>query len=379
MLFSEIPGLEKTKQILISSVKNQHVAHAQLFMSSEGGAGLAMALAYATYINCEEKGEQDACGKCSSCIKFNKLIHPDLHFVFPVTTTRQVPKDPLSAAYLKEWRSFVLANPYAGLQDWANFIGSENKQPNISVEESRNVIRTLSMKSFEAEYKIFILWLPEIMNAQAANALLKILEEPPVKTLLLLVTNNTEKIITTILSRTQKVKIRPFRDEEIREFLLTKSFVADEKKAGQLAYLADGNANEAIRLVQEVEEDNHQLFRDWMRVCYKGKNIIELVSWMEIFQKMGREGQKGLLQYGLGILRETLICKYSEKELLRLQDEEFKFVDGFAKATDSRKIEEISGLLNEAFYHIERNANPKITFFDVSLRISSILKNTSNG
>jgi DNA polymerase III subunit delta' len=373
VLFSQIPGLKETKRTLINSVKNNHIAHAQLFLGKEGSANLALALAYATYINCEDKKENDACGECPSCYKFNKLIHPDLHFVFPISTTKEIPKDPLSGLFMKYWRTVIQENPYININNWGDTIGSENKQLSISVDESRNILKTLSLKSFEAEYKILILWLPEFMNASSANAILKILEEPPYKTIFLLVTNNSEKIITTILSRTQLINIRSFSDMEVTEYLMLK-FQIEQKWAHQLAYLADGNINEAFRLNSEVEEDNHQMFRDWMRSCYKKNNVIELVEWSETFQKTGKEGQKSLLQYGLNTLRETFICQHTANNLLRLQEEELKFVEGFAKVLDAHKIEEISTKINETYYHLERNANAKIAFLDLSLYISSIIK-----
>jgi len=374
VLFSELPGLQRIRTTLIQSVKNNHIAHAQLFLGTPGSGNLALALAYATYINCENKVEDDACGVCPSCSKYNKLIHPDLHFAFPVTTTKNVAKDPLSNLLMKEWRSFVLQNPYGDINNWTNFIGSENKQPNISVEESRNIIKSLVLKSFEAEYKVLILWLPEFMNPSAANAILKILEEPPYKTIFLLVSNNSEKLLTTILSRTQLVNVPPFTDEEICKGLINTHKV-EEKQAKRLAYLADGNFNEALRLMKETEEDNHQIFRDWMRSCFKKNNLVELVNWSEQFHALGKEAQKNLITYGLNILREALIFKYHGGKLLRLQDEDLKFIEGFSKILDNEKIERISKELNKAHYHLERNANAKILFLDISLYISSVLKN----
>jgi DNA polymerase III subunit delta' len=373
VLFSEIPGLEDTKRSLIQSVKSSHVAHAQLFMGTEGGANLAMALAYATYINCENKSDEDACGACPSCAKFNKLVHPDINFVFPVSTTKQVAKDPVSSLFLKDWRAFVLENPYASLNEWANYIGAENKQLNISVEESRNIIKTLSLKAFEAEYKVLLIWQPENLHHTAANSLLKILEEPPEKTIFILVANNIEKIITTILSRTQKVKIPSFTDEEVKAGLVRMQQL-DEKKAAKVAYIADGSLNEAFRLNREVEEDHHIFLRDWMRACYKKNNYAELIEWAESFQKIGREGQKSLLQYGLNMLRETFVYHYAGNKLVRLPEEDLKFVEGFSKVLDNEKIEAVMKQMNDAYYHIERNANSKITFLDISLYISRLLK-----
>jgi DNA polymerase-3 subunit delta' len=373
VLFSQIPGLNDIKQTLINSVNNYHIHHAQLFMGTEGSANLAMALAYATYINCESKTETDSCGQCPSCVKFNKLAHPDINFVFPISTTKQVPKDPMSSLFMKDWRTFVLENPYGSINEWGNHIGAENKQLNISADESRNIVKTLSLKAFEAEYKILLIWHPENMHVSAANAILKILEEPPAKTIFLLVTNNSEKLLTTILSRTQKIKIRTFTDEEIKQGLITMNQL-DEKKAGQLAYMADGSLNEAFRLHKEVEEDHHVFFRDWMRICYKRNNLADLVEWGEVFHKMGREVQKSLLQYGLNMLRETLVFNYGGNELVRLQNDDLKFVEGFSKVMGESKIEGISKEINDAYYHIERNANSKIVFLDLSLTISGIFK-----
>jgi DNA polymerase-3 subunit delta' len=342
-------------------------------MGAEGSGNLALALAYATYLNCENRQEEDSCGKCPYCIKLSKLAHPDVNFVFPFSATKAVPKDPTCLHFMKDWRKFVLENPYASVNDWANFIGAENKQMNISAEEARNIIQTLSLKSFESEYKIMLIWQPEHMHVNGANALLKILEEPPVKTIFLLVTNNSERLLTTILSRTQKIKIRPFNDEEIKEGLI-KMVQVEEKKAAQLAYVADGSLNEAFRLTREAEEDYHAFFRNWMRSCFKKNNTNELIEWGENFQSLGREVQKSLLQYGLGMLRETLVYNIAGKNLVRLGEEDLKFVEGFSKVLNEEKIEQISRHLNEACYHIERNANPKITFLDISLSISGIFK-----
>ncbi len=371
MLFKQIPGLTEQKNILLNSVKTNHMAHAQLFFGPVGSANLAMALAYATYINCTDKQTDDACGECAACQKNGKFIFPDLHFVVPTATTKNRTKDANSAAFMKEWRSFIQTNPYASPQEWGNFFGAENKQLSISVEESRSIIRTLSMKSFEGEYKVLILWLPEMMNASSANALLKILEEPPAKTIFLLVTQDPEKIITTILSRTQMIRIPSFGDEEIITELSSRNI--DAERARQIAYLADGNLNEAYRLVHEAEVSNGDMFRDWMRLCYK-RDLGALVQWSEEFAKIGREGQKNYFQYGLNMLRETLIFGHGGEELLRLQDDERGFIVNFSKVLNREKIEYISRKLNEAYYHIERNANPKITFLDISLSISLMIK-----
>ncbi len=372
MFFREITGLEDIKHTLIGAVQKGQIAHAQLFFGNEGSASLAMALAYATYINCENEQEDDACGQCAACRKINKLIHPDVHFVFPVAATKKVSKDPLSENFLPEWRTFLKDHVYAPLSDWCNFIATENRQPNISAEESRSIIRKLSLKAYEAEYKVLILWLPELLNNSSANALLKILEEPPPKTVFLLVSQNIDKLLTTILSRTQLIKIRAFNNQEIWQVLVDNAGV-EAKRAAQIAYLSDGNLQEALRLSKEAVNDNHVLFRDWMRFCFKA-NFTELVAYTEMFAKMSKEGQKSLLLYGLEMLREALVSPYKEARLVRLEGEELTFAEGFSKVLTQAKAESLYNQLNEACFHLERNGSAKIIFLDTSLAIAGIIK-----
>jgi len=384
MLFAEIPGLEETKQSLIGSVTAGHIAHAQLFYGPEGSAGLALALAYATYINCENKGAEDACGECPSCSKMRRMMHPDFFMIMPISNVKKKAgkgksnddeggtSRALSEDFMPDFREMVAANPYADFNEWANQIEAENKQLNIPVEEARGVIRKLSMKAFEAEYKIMVIWLAEYMRNESANALLKILEEPPQKTIFLLVSNNLERLITTILSRTQKVKVRAFSDEEVVQYL-TKHQDLDQKKAQQVAWLADGNVAEARRLISSTDEAINALFQDWMRDCYSFK-LKQLIERSESFTELGREQQKNLMLYGLNLFREALIFKLSRQDLLRLQEQDLKFIEGFSKALNGDQMEKIAGLLNEAFYHIERNANPKILFMDLSFQAHAIMK-----
>jgi DNA polymerase III subunit delta' len=372
MLFNEIPGLAEVKSTLIHAVHRRQIAHAQLFLGNEGSANLAMALAYATYINCENPQADDSCGQCPACSKINKLVHPDVHMVFPVATTKKVTKDPLSQHFLAEWRTFVRDNPYACLSDWLTLIGTENKQPNISAEESRQVIQRLSLKAFEARYKVLLLWLPECLHTTSANALLKILEEPPPFTVFLLVGQSIDQLLTTIISRTQLVKIRAFSDQEIQAELMRKLGL-DEKRALQIAHLSDGDLNEAYRLSREIKNDNHALFRDWMRLCFRA-SFTELVEWSEKFHKMSKDSQKGLMQYGISMVREALVWPYREAQLVRLAGDELVFVEGFAKLMNPEKAETLYTHLNDACYHLERNASPKIVFLDTSLTIAGMIK-----
>ncbi len=374
MLFKDIPGLADTKQVLIRSVQAAHIHHAQLFFGNEGSANLALAWAYATYVNCENRQPDDACGTCPSCSKIGKLAHPDLHQIFPVAATKKVTKDPLSENFLADWRIFLKENPYASLTDWLNYIGTENRQPQISAEESRQIIQRLSLKSYEAEYKVLLMWLPEMLNVTSANALLKILEEPPAKTLFLLVSQDPNRLLTTILSRTQLVRIRSFSTQEIVQFLVVKHQI-EPQRAAQIAHLADGDLNKALLLKDEVKNDQHELFRDWMRLCFQvEKKLAELVKTSEKLAIMPREAQKNLLHYGISMIRESLVYTFQEPSLVRLEGDEMTFVQGFAKIISEEKAERFYGYMNDAIFHLERNANPRIVFLDTSLQIAQTIR-----
>lgn len=373
MKFSDITGFDELKTQLIQSVLNDQVAHAQLFLGSEGGPNLALALAFSSYINCASRTDNDSCGACDSCRKNEKLIHPDVHFAFPVSATKKVPaKDVISVRFLSEWRNFVIQDPYNNASGWNNYFGGEDKQLNISRQESREIVKNLSLKPFEGQYKIMIIWLPEYMHPAAANALLKIIEEPPPNTLFLLVSNDETKLLTTILSRTRIIQIRPFSDVEIRNLLIHQHFI-EEEQASQIAHLADGNINEALRMARDVEDDSHKMFRDWMRLCYLG-DLIELTRWTEKFSAMNKVAKQTLFQYGLSMMREALIASEKNMELSRLMGVELEFIKKFSEFLTLNSIELISEILNEAYYHVERNANAKILFLSVSLRLTDIFQ-----
>ena len=372
MLFAEIPGLESLKNTLRATIHNKHVAHAQLFIGNEGSANFAMALAYATFINCEDKTEEDACGRCPSCTQMAKLAHPDLHMVFPMASLEKVNKEDLKGHLLKHFRSFVTTQPYSTLQQWGTFIGAENKQFNIPVEEGRTIISNVSLKAYQSEYKIVLIWMPELMHISTANSILKVLEEPPAKTLFFLVANDYERLLSTILSRCQLVKVRSFEDEEVTAFLTEKN-LAGEKEARQIAKISEGNLSKALVLTQSSEHDNHALFAAWMRLNY-GRKYADLLAFSEDLSKKGREYQKNLLLYSIQILRDVLMSKLGLDELIKQTEEETVFIKNFAKPLQQEVIEKIYNLLSEAFQHIERNGNPKIIFFDTSIKISVLFE-----
>ena len=370
MKFADIPGLEDIKDNLVRAIDGEKVAHALLFAGNEGSANLALTLAFTAYLNCTNRNGGDSCGNCPSCNKISKLIHPDVHFIFPVAPAKgKTGKDVVSDTFITEWRNFLLNSPYSGPYEWSLEFGGENKQLNISREESRNILKKLVLKSFEGTFKVMIIWLPEYMHPSAANALLKILEEPPERTVFLLVSNDYERIISTILSRVQQIRIRPFNRSEITEFL-ARNHSIENTRATQIAAISDGNLNQAINLIDEVEDETLEMFRDWMRICFLHDGT-KLVQRADEFHKASKIQQKGLFQIGLNVIRDALLICNGASNAVNLHDEEKVFVEKFSKTMDIPKIQNLYNQMNDAFYHLERNCNPKIVFLDISLQISS--------
>jgi len=374
MRFKDIHGLESTKSLLRAAVKNNHVAHAQLFAGKPGAPALSMALAYASFLNCENPTDEDACGECSSCSKNQKFVHPDVHFIFPVSTTKNIAlKDVESLMFLKEWRSFLLTTPFGNLQDWSEIYGGEGKQASIRAKEKKTIINDLSLKAFEGKFKIMIIWHPELMHKNAANGILKVLEEPPDNSLFLLVSEDPDQLLTTIISRTQRLNIPSFSDTELSE-VLTLAHGIEEHRAKQLAHLADGSIRAALRLTAHVGEDNFEFFKLWMQICYK-RQMGELVDKSEAFSKLSRGGQNTFLQYGLSMLREALVSiSATQEKLFRVEGNEKSFASNFGKAISINQFQSLSSLLSEASYHIERNAYSKLLFMNLSINISKVFK-----
>nr|WP_213019096.1 DNA polymerase III subunit delta [Hymenobacter negativus] len=374
-MFQDIPNQSAVKALLRQSVQRQHVAHAQLFRGQEGGAALALALAYAQFLNCEARAADadDSCGHCPACTKIAKLAHPDLNFIMPVTTTKTVIKDAVSSKFMAEWRAFVLDNPYQGLNDWMQHIGAENKQGNISKDEAVQILKLVSLKAFEARFKIVIVWLPELMHPAAANAVLKLLEEPPPATIFLLVSHAPEQLLPTIISRVQPVVVRPFSEDDLTAYLRDVYHVP-EVKARQVAQLAEGSLGAAIASRDaNADHDYFEFFAKWMRQCYSQK-AADIIKQSEEFQKLGRENQKELLSYSLGLLRKVLLFGIDPKFVPHLANGEQQFVTGFAKFVTPRNADLLTKELTDAHYHIERNANAKMVFVDSSLRLGGFLK-----
>lgn len=370
MFFKDIPGHKELKERLLRAADTGQQAHARLLLGKKGGPQLALALALARYLHCTGEKRGDACGTCPSCHKYRQFVHPDLHFVFPVASTKKISSKPLSRDFLPEWRQFLQDKPYGDLSTWLSDIGAENKAGNISVEESRQIIQSLSLKAFEGSFKIMLLWLPEVMNIQAANAILKILEEPSARTLFLLVSQDASKLLTTILSRTQMIQVPAFKDEEVKAYV-QEHLQLDDQSAQNLAFLAEGDLHKALELSRHQQEDYHEGFREWMRHCYK-RDILQLGQLVDAFQKMSKDQQKGLLQYALSTTRESLIFKSGQSPLLRISEDKMKFVQGFSKTLGIDQHQELYQYLNEMLYYLERNANPKIAFMSLSLKIGGL-------
>ena len=368
MQFKQIVGQVAIKQRLVTSVNENRVSHAQLFLGPEGSGSLALAVAYAQYLCCLDKREDDSCGECSSCRKYQKLMHPDLHFSYPFFAKH---KDDTSVTFIEQWREAFLANPYLGLDNWRGYLDAENKQANINIAECHQIIKKLSLKPFESDYKVLILWLPEYLDKEG-NALLKIIEEPQPNTLFLLVAQNQDQILNTILSRTQLIKIPPVGYEEVKQHLI-ESHHQTENAAAEIAYLCNGSLNEALFMLQQGSKSYHPLFVQWLRLCFGNKGI-ELVAFVDQLSKMGRENQKNFIRYGISFIRECGLLLAGAGELVRLPAAELETAQKMAAILNFSSIAAITGELEKAHYHVERNANPKIMFLDVSLQIVGFLK-----
>jgi len=373
MLFKQIVGQKLIKEHLIRTVKENRISHAQLFLGKEGYGSLALAIAYAQFIMCLDKKENEACGECSSCRKINKLQHPDLHFSYPTVGSKSGTPF-ISDDYIAQWREFVLKNPYGKYEEWLLKIDAGNAQGSIKVKEAESIVRKLNLKSFEAEFKIMIIWLPEKMNAESANKLLKLIEEPPEKTLFFLVSVNSEFIISTILSRTQLVKINRISDDDLFIGLQELKNI-DERKAREVSRMSDGDYNEACNMIEMSVDtkQNFEAFTQLMRLSYMGK-FPEIIKWVDEISKIGRERQKAFLAYSLKMIRENLITNQKQTELARFSDEEKSFAEKFSNFIHPENSGLIAEELNKAHLHISRNANVKVVMLDVCIQINRLLK-----
>lgn len=372
MKFADIIGQQGLKQQLIHTIKEGRVSHAQLFLGPEGSGKLPLAIAYAQYLNCKSPSEEDSCGICSSCQKYNKLIHPDLHFSFPIVNKGTDAEKNICAAHMKDFREAFLADPYMSYNDWMVAHGAENKQGNISKFECYDIISKLGLAPFEAGFKVLIMWLPEYLR-DAGNVLLKIIEEPPQNTLFILVAERQEMLLSTISSRTQLVKVPRLLVEDLAMHL-ENQFELEPKTAQSVAMLSEGNARLAREMLGHEVSINEQLFMDFMRLTFAGKGT-EILEWIEKTNELGREGQKNLLQYGLHILRECFLMRFGSAKLLRLKGAELDFVTKFSAFINEQNVSEFNRIFNEGSYYIERNANARLVFHNLANESERLLAN----
>ena len=369
MQFKEIIGQKTIKHQLIQTVLENRVSHAQLFLSSEGSGALPLAIAYAQYINCQNKTTTDSCGECSSCRKYERYIHPDLHFSYPFFASKDAK---IAVDVLEEWRNMLLEDPYFDLDIWRSKLNAENKQANIPIAEAHDIIKKLSYKAFEAETKVLIMWLPEFLDREG-NALLKIIEEPPANTLFILVANNQEQILSTILSRTQIVKIPKLADLDIENYLTHKAQIS-ETQATEFSFLADGNLIVAKALLQDTPNNNAGYFAEWLRMGF-GNKVPAMIAFTDTVASWGRENQKNFIKYGINFLRECSLLLSGADDLVKLPHQTLEVAKKLAThVLNLAMVEALINELEQAHYHIERNANPKILFLDVSLQLIKIIK-----
>ena len=375
MNFSQIPGQKEIKAKLLRSVKEERVSHAQLFTGPEGCGSMALALAYARYISCENRTDYDSCGTCKSCVKYEKLIHPDLHFVFPVIKGKKA-TDPVSDNYLEEWREFVKRSPYFTLNNWMDSIEVGNAQGMIFASEASEIIKKLSLKTFESDYKIMIIWLPEKMHQATANKLLKMIEEPPEKTLFLLVSEEPDKVIPTILSRCQLVKVPSFNSSDIEKYLTDRFSIAPDK-ASDISRVSNGNITRAIELCENEDSSlaNLERFKSLMRFAWK-RDIVSIINWSEEISTTGREAQKNFISFSMRLLRENLMLSLNQlkNSLVSLTGEEATFSKNFHPFINQNNIYPLTEEFNLVYSHIESNGNAKIIFLDLALKVTRLIR-----
>ncbi len=373
MFFKDVIGQEELKKRLIRSVTEERISHAQLFSGAEGTGKLAMAIAYAQYISCQNRTETDSCGTCPSCHKYQNLAHPDLHFVFPIFNSPRFSK-PVSDDFLPEWREMIQKSPYFNLGQWLTHIDAKKAQGLIYERESDSIVKKLNLKSFESEFKVMIIWLPEKMHLACSNKLLKLIEEPPNKTLFILITEDEEAVIGTIRSRAQLVKF-PFIDKEsIRNALAAIPGINNEI-IPDAVHLSNGNYIKALEYL--TPEDDNQFyflkFQEMMRFAYK-REVIEQVAWAEEMAAIDRPKQKAFFGFALRLIREYFVSNMKQSNIVYLNKEEKAWGAKFAPFINERNIIQFTEEFELAIKHISMNGNSKIIFLDTALRMVRLIK-----
>ncbi|MFT3884498.1 MAG: hypothetical protein QM724_03435 [Flavobacteriales bacterium] len=370
MQFSRIIGHAALKAKLIGNIREGRVPHAQFFLGPRGSGTLPLALAYARYLLCQEQGAADSCGTCPSCQMVEKLAHPDLNLTFPIFLSE---KAKTCEPFLPEWREAVLREPYLDEEVWREALEGENKQLRMGVDIAAEIVRKLSLKAYQGGWKVMLVWLPELMDAATANKLLKVLEEPEPRTAFLLVGHANERILPTILSRTQLVKVPALNPGEVAEALHARHPELSPEDARAIAARSEGDLLEAAAMAAKSEEESFIFFRDWLRACYANK-VPDTVEFGEYFSKMGRERQKAFVRYALYLIRQCVLQWQQVPQLVGAFGQELKFVNDFARLLNARNVEGLRAELETAHGHLERNANPKVLFLDLSYRMGGWLR-----
>jgi len=385
MLFSDVHVQPQIKQLLINTVKNQRISHAQLFLAQQGTHALGLAIAYAQYINCKSRTETDSCGVCPSCVKYRNLAHPDLHFFFPNALSTKVKKDNESALFYEEWREIVkTTNALFSLDDWYAKLGIENKQALINNNDISRILNLQITKSYEAEYKVFIIWMAEKIYAPKVHRLLKSLEEPDGKTLFILVSENFEQLLPTIFSRLQLVKINKFNTEDFVN-IISQKFGYNQDDALEIASVTDNNLIDAFNADKRevLEKENYNRFvtmmRSAYRICYftnKPDKVLfpETAALIKELESLGRERQKSFLRYALTLVRKCVLANSGASSLVKSPPEEEAWLANFTPFINHRNSEKIASVINEAIANIEQNANAGILFTDLILLLGQLIQ-----
>ena len=379
MLFKDILGQEHIKNHLTKSAEAGRIPHAQLFVGPEGSGTLPMAIAYAQYLLCGNVGGENA-GENTACnLKFEHFSHPDLHFVFPVATTDGIKSHPVSDHFMVEWRQFLSESPYGSLFDWLRNLGIQNKQGLISVDEATDINKKLALKAYEGGYKVMIIWMADKMNGPSANKLLKLLEEPPAKTVFILITENIGDLLQTIVSRCQVIDFMGLSESVIAEALVSREN-CDPIQAKKIAHQSEGNYNKALHIFRKENDEFpfDEWFVEWVRSAFRAKGnaaaINDLIAWSEKIAATGRETQKQFLHYCIHFFRQALMLNYQATELVFLETNVPKFeLEKFAPFVNGANITDIYKELEEAIYHIERNGNSKIILTDLSIKLTRLI------
>lgn len=370
MQFEDVIGHSELKEKLKTMIDTGRISHALMFTGNEGSGNLPMALAFGTYLLAKYSQDENA-----AIVKCKKLIHPDFHFCYPINKTKKVTGTKIvSKDFISEWRQAVIKNPYMATGEWLTHLGIGNKQGLINVHQAKEILKSLSLKPYESEFRVMLIWLPEKMNNETANKLLKILEEPPEKTVFLLVSQNPEQLLPTIQSRVQMVHVKPISPPDLAN-ALTQNFGQSREEAETISKISQGNYLEAQKIVSnnDVRAFNQEMFIQWMRFLWQ-KEFLELMQWSENMAKVGRERQMLFFRYGLHVFRESLILNYADPSIQMTGGSELAFISKFSPYVNELNAIDMVMLFENAEYHISRNANPKILLMDVSLKMMKLVR-----